>query len=358
MVPYMRNHRHFVSAVQQLRQAGARVVLAHVGLQGAEFHDGAVSRVEVDPDELWSMPSATSKLPADKGLRIIDTVTRNEAFHDGAFSILTGHYHKPQELAIGGNLAVYLGSPFETSYSEANQNKRMVLLDLANHTIRDIPVQVGPKHHTVAVEGTGVAQLKVLQSTLRKGDKLRLVTDDSAVFLKLKEKLGSDYQIERRRLGPKSVVTQAAETLQAPSAYSGQELLTMYFKEAAVPADIQAAAMERVQEASREPESTTAYTAKLKQWGILQDDNRRHVKVLSLELQDYLSFQGTHVFNFEGMEGVYAVMGKNESDSGQVSNGTGKTTLVQACFRAMLSKQLKEENLAYQGKVGTLVNGG
>jgi hypothetical protein len=188
-----------------------------------------------------------------------------------------------------------------------------------------------------------------LEPTLRKGDKLRFVTDDTAIFFKLKEQLGPDYQIERRRLRAKNVVNQAADTLQAPSAYSGLELLTMYFKEADVPMDIQAAAMQKVQQASQEPDNTTAYTAKLKQWGILQDDNHRHVKVQSVELQDYLSFRGTHVFNFDGMEGVYAVMGKNESDSGQVSNGTGKTTLVQACFRAMLSKQLKEENLAYQG---------
>ncbi len=60
--------------------------------------------------------------------------------------VALGHLHRPQSVAGAGSLAVYAGSPIAYSFSEAGQDKRAVLVDVAPGraaTLTDVPLRGG-----------------------------------------------------------------------------------------------------------------------------------------------------------------------------------------------------------------------
>jgi exonuclease SbcD len=60
--------------------------------------------------------------------------------------VACGHLHRPQQVVGAGSLAAYAGSPIAYSFSEANQDKRAVLVDASPGraaVIRDVPLRAG-----------------------------------------------------------------------------------------------------------------------------------------------------------------------------------------------------------------------
>lgn len=62
--------------------------------------------------------------------------------------IYSGHFHKPHTIKSGDVCIEYIGSPYETSLAEAQQQKSLVVLDASQgwKCIERIPLNIGRKH--------------------------------------------------------------------------------------------------------------------------------------------------------------------------------------------------------------------
>ncbi len=80
-----------------------------------------------------------------------DGMTIDEMSRAGFTEIWMGHYHRPHEVAPG---VEFVGSPYQVSYTEAGQSKRLVHLGPDGAT--DIPIDVGPKHHHIIIDADDV----------------------------------------------------------------------------------------------------------------------------------------------------------------------------------------------------------
>ena len=76
-----------------------------------------------------------SAVISDRGLEA-------EFFHLPTYS---GHFHSPQTL----KRVTYIGSPFETSLSEAGDQKRMLAFGPDWTRLPDLPLRYGPRHAKV-----------------------------------------------------------------------------------------------------------------------------------------------------------------------------------------------------------------
>ena len=72
--------------------------------------------------------------PSDRGLKK----------EDFPCDVISGHYHKPQRMGK----VIYIGSTYQTSMSEAGQNKRFIFYKEAGD-FRGIPIRYGPKRFKV-----------------------------------------------------------------------------------------------------------------------------------------------------------------------------------------------------------------
>jgi DNA repair exonuclease SbcCD nuclease subunit len=60
--------------------------------------------------------------------------------------IYSGHFHKPHKVKSGKVCIEYIGSPYETSLSEAGQLKSLVVLDANWSCVEIIPLTIGRRH--------------------------------------------------------------------------------------------------------------------------------------------------------------------------------------------------------------------
>lgn len=112
-------------------------------------------------------------------------------FPDGV-PIYTGHYHTPQ---VHGNIR-YLGSPYQLSLSEAEDNKSLVVLDAHWHVSELIPLEIGRKQYKWTAN-----ELLTRADSLRRDDRVSVtcsLTDHSlsSLLVSLRER-GVSVQIKR-----------------------------------------------------------------------------------------------------------------------------------------------------------------
>jgi exonuclease SbcD len=77
--------------------------------------------------------------------------------------VALGHLHRPQEIVGSGSRAVYAGSPIAYSFSEAGQDKRAVLVDVApgrTAKLTDVPLRGGRPLEVWAVSSLEEALLR------------------------------------------------------------------------------------------------------------------------------------------------------------------------------------------------------
>ena len=253
--------------------------------------------------------------------------------------VYTGHYHKPHELwgkaGARQHPLVYVGSQWQTSMSEAHEDKRLLLLDASKGwtVAEEIAIQVGRRHFRAA-------SLSELQENLatwapRPGDRVQVRVEDApharrrTQGLALPTGVGLELVEQPRQLRHDSRI-EGADSLDAMA------LLDEFFKlrDRAPPEDAAEEAGPvvdgRTREAARavlqEAVDATPPTAQ----------TARAVVFESVELQGFGSFGFGRKVRYPLHErGVVLVMGRNEDDAGADSNGAGKTTLCMAALWAL-----------------------
>eukprot|EP00730_Choanoeca_flexa_P005816 TRINITY_DN12026_c0_g2_i1.p1 TRINITY_DN12026_c0_g2~~TRINITY_DN12026_c0_g2_i1.p1 ORF type:complete len:1070 (+),score=263.32 TRINITY_DN12026_c0_g2_i1:28-3237(+) len=331
VVPYLHDHNHVAQCIDALRMQGAKLFLAHAGFSGAEFHEGAYSRGEVSPLDI--VPSNDRSKPGNNRLRRLSSEERAEALAQGQSIIVTGHYHMPQDLAIGKQLITYPGSPYEQNFSEAGQSKRMLIYDADAHVLEDVGLNIGRKHYDV----TSLAEYRELEPRLQPHDRVRCSVDNETFAdirtASAKAKVQLQHRLQRT-IAPR---VQALPE-QDLSTVTAMELVKTYCKDNEVDEEIAQQLMDELDAVKVEYDG--AYGPMFHEWG-LAEGNFRRVVFEELELNDYMSFEGTHRFDFGALQGLVAISGDNQLDAGHASNGTGKTTLAQAVFRCLDAKAMK-----------------
>ena len=137
------------------RGTGVSAIFCHVDVVGADMSGGIL---------------------AQRGLGV-------EEF-PGHVPVYTGHYHKPHALwgkpGARQHPVVYVGSQWQTSMSEAHEEKRLLLLDASQGwaIAEEIPISIGKRHFRAA----SLAQLdaNLLSWSLRKGDRVQVRVEDAA----------------------------------------------------------------------------------------------------------------------------------------------------------------------------------
>jgi len=122
-VPYIRDHATMESVLHSaVAREQAVAIFCHADVTGAYMNDLIPSQGGVPP----------SAFPCD-------------------IPIYSGHFHKPHTVQSSGRSIEYLGSPYQVSLSEAQQQKALVLLDAEKgwSCVERIPIDIGRKHFRV-----------------------------------------------------------------------------------------------------------------------------------------------------------------------------------------------------------------
>ncbi len=81
-----------------------------------------------------------------------------DAFPLPPVRVFSGHYHNPHsvpEPAAKGRAIRYVGSPYQTSMSEAGQRKALLVVDSARgwRVAEEVPLSIGRRHHVLSQPG-------------------------------------------------------------------------------------------------------------------------------------------------------------------------------------------------------------
>jgi len=91
--------------------------------------------------DIKSFKMAGSKV-CDRGVRSADLLEKAEL-------IITGHYHQTQERVYKNGRILYLGSPYELNWGEANTPKGVYSLDLESKSYEFISNEISPRHRKI-----------------------------------------------------------------------------------------------------------------------------------------------------------------------------------------------------------------
>jgi DNA repair exonuclease SbcCD nuclease subunit len=132
-----------------------------------------------------------------KGASMNDLITSRHGLSESIFPtnkyIYSGHFHKPHEIQIGkkkkslkssfsstsSSSIRYVGSPYQTSFSESGQVKSLLLVDSNNgwQCIDEIPIDVGPRYHRISSLHHFLDCSNIDQAEFRTGDKVIVTID-------------------------------------------------------------------------------------------------------------------------------------------------------------------------------------
>ena len=266
-IPYRRTKQEVLDAWEG-RTKRAKIILCHIDVVGAWMNDAIQSGVGILPDEL----------PQD-------------------IDILTGHYHKPH--SVKDTRVTYIGSPWEVSAHEADQNKRLMVYSGKWEKIEDIPIDIGPKHW---VGRRGSSGLKEAEA----GD--RVVLRGTAELLD-----SLQDQIQEAE-GRGVAVTIYAEAEKRPEA------------RIAGAADLPSVQLAKEYASIHGFDSDRLVELVTKHQGEVAEKLSAAVTIDEVVLNNFGPFFGEHKISW-GKRGVTFVDGAVENGS---SNGSGKTTLIYA----------------------------
>jgi DNA repair exonuclease SbcCD nuclease subunit len=154
-VPHTRDGGAMRSILSSDEAASSSALFVHADVRGASMNDLIASR--------RGLPA--SIFPAGK-------------------RVFSGHFHKPHSVRIGGGESSarratsirYVGSPYQTSFSESGQVKSLLLVDSDRdwRCIEEIPIDVGPRYH----RASSVRHfLDYDRADVRGGDKVAVTID-------------------------------------------------------------------------------------------------------------------------------------------------------------------------------------
>lgn len=137
-LPFVKNPLKIITDKFPIKDRGNRILCAHIAIDKAKqnsfYHSSEIS-VEFEGD----------MVRIDK-----------DYFKDWQL-VLLGHYHTPQHLT---DKIQYIGSPWQINFSEANQDKHIMILDLENLEMKYIKNDFSPKHLIIKEKDLGKVDLK------------------------------------------------------------------------------------------------------------------------------------------------------------------------------------------------------
>ena len=143
-----------------------------------------------------------SNILSDRGLKKDDFPTMT----------ITGHYHRPQTIGK----VTYIGSPYQTSMSEAGQSKRLIYLKNLKEIV-SIPVSYGPKRFKITEDP------ETWPSRLKKGDIVYMdsfspesLSPEAFDWISHIKKLGVDVVLQRFLKDKKADALLTSEVEQTP----------------------------------------------------------------------------------------------------------------------------------------------
>eukprot|EP00960_Hanusia_phi_P030134 748400-Hanusia_phi.AAC.12 len=284
-VPYTRSADTFREIIKNCPLEEVSALFCHVDVIGADLGLG---------------------MKAERGLNVSD--------FPADIPVYTGHYHRPQKLWGTSRErrkfpVQYVGSPYQTSMSEAHEDKFLLVLDATKNwrVEEEIPIQIGRRHYIA--KSIDELEEKLLAWKPCFGDRIQLTVDNPVTARQRLAKFNlSGVSIEVREKVPelKQARIPKADILDPSS------LLCRFF-------DLQGGFGE-IDEAVKEAAS-----------GLLQE-----VLLENVELKGYCSFGPNKkiVYPLED-RGVVLVMGRNQDETSCDSNGSGKTNLCMAPLWAL-----------------------
>lgn len=334
-VPYIRNPRILEYALQSSPSKSAAAHFVHVDVNGAYMNDLIVSR---SGSPLSIFPS----LGHEGG---------------GTKPIYSGHFHKPHIVtapkAASGVAVRYVGSPYQTSLSEAGQEKELLVVDSSQgwNVVESIQLEIGRKYHRLfsakdllQLNGVGPTDRIVLSVTsveleeARRGDSADESNDVSPFDSKVKSlrKLGASVEIREMRqavapipLGATGIDNMAHEEMTPENtlkAYLAQEELRGTIGKESV-AELLQAGISLVESIWNELESSGAF-GKVSLHG-----NGASLEFVSVTAKGFGPFFD-EIYYPLSERGLVLLRGNNQ-DEGSDSNGSGKTTLAMSVLWAL-----------------------
>lgn len=244
------------------------------------------------------------------GARLNSAVISDRGVKADFFTIPTysGHYHSPSKIGM----IEYVGSPYQTSLSEAGDQKRMLVFGPGWTRRADLPLDFGPKYYKVT-DRTPTSDIeKIITSGLRPMDKVvfdRLETLPPSL-VEACESVGLVPIIRKKRRTQKIESGPDVETL------TPQELFTSYL--GANP---------------RGPDDSALLAAGLAQLegGVFGTSipEAKDVNFISLEVENFGPFVGVHVLDLT-VPGLTLVLAERTGRGD--SNGCGKSLLTAGAF--------------------------
>lgn len=146
-VPHTRDKTTMKAILSSEEAANSRALFVHADVKGASMNDLIKSQNGISAD-----------------------------YFPSGRSVYSGHFHKPHIVSTNGGSEIrYVGSPYQTSLSEAGQQKALLLVDSQKDwsCIEEIDLNIGPRHHRI----TSLPSFLKCSSEmlLRSGDKISLV---------------------------------------------------------------------------------------------------------------------------------------------------------------------------------------
>jgi hypothetical protein len=134
--------------------------------------------------------------------------------------IYSGHFHKPHTVQSGSRTIQYLGSPYQTSLSEAQQAKSLAVLDGAWQCQEYIPLDIGRKHFKVS-NWQELLQLQIMDG---ENDADMAVSGDGGGMVKAGDRVVVSIPKEETESIPPAVKTHIKELRQAGATVEIREI--------------------------------------------------------------------------------------------------------------------------------------
>lgn len=306
LIPYRRQRPLVMQAFADKGDAVA--VLCHIDVLGAKWND----KIQA----LHGIP--VNELPAD-------------------VQIFTGHYHCPHAVD-GAPHVVYIGSPYQTGFAEAGQQKRVVLVEDGDtaegwRNFKSLPLDIGPRHYNIDLNTSE-------EPDLRPGDRVIFRIEDSAhndqhrAFIAGMQEKGVAVEVRIESKVQKTRIKNAASLG-----------VTDLWRAYAVVVKM----AERVRDIGLE------ILAKPNLW---TERERRDaaVRFVAVDVEGYGPFLEKVTYPLD-KRGAVLVTGCNLDDPGSESNGAGKTTLVMATLWALTGRtDLRPSGNTMTGLAAEMVN--
>jgi len=352
-IPHIRDKHQMKSILSSNEAQASNALFVHADVKGASMNDMITSQHGLDG----------SVFPSDK-------------------LIYSGHFHKPHivKKKSSGVTIRYVGSPYQTSYSESGQVKSLLLVDATQNwqCIQEIPIDIGPRYHRIPSVQSFIEN-DVSEMKFRKGDKVAVTVcqNDLDEMRLLAQEEGDtieggktlfDAKLEKLRdagisVEIRDVQSQDQDESQVSSSLVTEEdeveledlspkaTLTAYLDNEVGNGDLGEATAKKLLEMGEELLGESSEDASQSS-SPSSKTTVSELEIESVSIKGFGSFRQETVYPLHN-RGVVLLRGTNK-DFGSDSNGVGKSTLAMSSLWALAGSI--DPRPTQDGKVTDVVN--